>query len=106
MGTLHYDGRDFEFEDRLLAHLEMVIGQKLRRGESFLMTWAPTDRPGSTRCAIWIATGIPIFWEFATDDDHSINRNWVERLLQGASSTGGLFVTPELRPEAAALGAH
>ncbi|HEY0373489.1 MAG TPA: hypothetical protein VGC94_01765, partial [Amnibacterium sp.] len=95
MGTLHYDGRDFDFEDRLLAHLEMVIGQKLRRGESFLMTWVPADRPEAARCAIWIGSGIPIFWEFAAADDHPINRDWIEHLLQSASSTGGLLVTPE-----------
>jgi hypothetical protein len=36
MGRLTYDSTNtIEFEDRLLAHLQVVIGQKIRMQESF-----------------------------------------------------------------------
>ncbi|KTS55178.1 ATP-dependent DNA ligase, partial [Microbacterium testaceum] len=40
MGKFIYEGgvRN-EFEDRLLAHLQVVIGNKLRRGEPFYFVW-------------------------------------------------------------------
>ena len=45
MGTLFYAGESkFSLEDRLLAHLQVVIGMKLRRSESFFLAWTvPTD---------------------------------------------------------------
>lgn len=38
MGSLRYDGQWVEFDDDVLAHLQIVIIGKLRRGESFLMS--------------------------------------------------------------------
>jgi hypothetical protein len=36
MGRLTYDSTNtIEFEDRLLTHLQIVIGQKIRLGQSF-----------------------------------------------------------------------
>ena len=39
MGALVYETMVIPFEDRLLAHLQIVIVNKLRRGESFVMSW-------------------------------------------------------------------
>lgn len=40
MGKLVYDSTfTAEFDDRLLTHLQIVIGMKLRRGESFMFSW-------------------------------------------------------------------
>jgi hypothetical protein len=36
MGTLEYDGVAVEFDDRLLAHLELVMVQKMRRQEKLM----------------------------------------------------------------------
>ena len=54
MGTLQYDGVLVEFDDRLLAHLQIVIVQKIRRGESFLMSWRDAAETGDGHSAIWI----------------------------------------------------
>ena len=47
MGKFIYDSMvKVDFEGRLLAHLQLVIGAKLRRGESFHFTWKDdTDGP-------------------------------------------------------------
>lgn len=43
MGHLRYgDCSDF-FEDRALIHLQVVIGSKLRRDESFFLTWTTSE---------------------------------------------------------------
>ncbi len=41
MGTLIYgdSGLIVDFDDRVLAHLQIVIGAKLRRHEGFFFTW-------------------------------------------------------------------
>lgn len=58
MGTIYYGGSEspIHIEDRVLAHLKVVITTKLRRGESLTVSWAhPGDqsrdaaRSGSTR---------------------------------------------------------
>ena len=61
MGKLHYDGASIDIDDRVLAHLQIVIVNRLRRKEGFPMSWLNTlamgdgrDRCGSTtpsRCA-------------------------------------------------------
>jgi len=44
MGILHYGANTFEMDDRLLSHLQLVIGVKLRRGENFFMGWRDAAR--------------------------------------------------------------
>ena len=38
MGRLHYGDHTFDMDDRLLAHLQLIIGVKLRHGENFFMS--------------------------------------------------------------------
>ena len=39
MGSLHYGGQEFEFDDRTLTHLQIVFSTKLRRGENCVFSW-------------------------------------------------------------------
>ena len=51
MGTMTYDSKLVAtFDDRVLAHLQVVIWAKLRRGESFSFTWTDSQRGGMGRC--------------------------------------------------------
>ena len=49
MGTIYYGGSatPIHIEDRVLAHLKVVVATKLRRGESFTVSWQHPD--GETR---------------------------------------------------------
>ncbi len=51
MGTLIYGHGDLtvDFDDRTLAHLQVVIGTKLRRRESFLLSWSDDGQDGERR---------------------------------------------------------
>ena len=43
-----------DFEDRTLAHLQSVIGAKVRRGESFHFSWMDDRSQGGGRSSVWI----------------------------------------------------
>lgn len=95
MGTLQYDGVLVEFDDRLLAHLQIVIVQKIRRGESFLMSWRDSLETGSGHSAIWIHPSQNLFFKFAGSRNPTINQEWLEQLLLSANSSRGLLVMRE-----------
>ncbi|MGI9824459.1 ATP-dependent DNA ligase [Agromyces sp. Marseille-Q5079] len=95
MGTLQYDGVLVEFDDRLLAHLQIVIVQKIRRGESFLMSWRNSVETGSGHSAIWIHPAQNLYFRFSGGRPPSINDAWVEDLFESANSSRGLVVTKE-----------
>jgi len=103
MGSLTYDRVVVEFEDRMLAHLQLVIVQKLRRGESFLLSWRDAAVVGDGRSSAWLHPAIPLYFKFAGGHAPSINQNWLAQLTRSANSSQGLVVTAE---ESAAVDAN
>jgi len=101
VGKLIYGSQDaeFEFEDRLLAHLRVVIVTKLRRRESFTFTWDFPTSNGSGRMSLWMDASIPLQFRFYGGREPALNRVWIESLSGIAASTAGLVVLPE--PQAA-----
>ena len=96
MGTLTYDVvSKVDFDDRALAHLQIVIASKLRRGESFNFTWVKAPADGGGRTTIWLHPAIPLAYEFLGSKPPPINRVWLEELMESANSAGGLRVVPE-----------
>jgi hypothetical protein len=95
VGTLKYDGVTVEFEDRILAHLEVIIVQKLRRQESFLMTWQEPDEIGGGRTGIWLHQAVLLAFHFSSREAPAIDRAWLEKLMVSANSPMGLFVSDE-----------
>ncbi|WP_199706318.1 DUF7882 family protein [Amnibacterium setariae] len=93
MGTLTYVGATVEFDDRTLTHLQVVIMQKFRRGESFPMSWADSPAIGDGRSAMWLTPTTPIFFTFAGSRVPVIDQEWIDRLSRSAESPRGLIVT-------------
>ena len=56
VGTLYYgdSGTPIGIEDRALAHLKIAITTKLRRGESFTLSWRHTDDQPRGRSTLWL----------------------------------------------------
>lgn len=96
MGYLIYAGtHEYEFEDRTLAHLKVAITMKLRRQESFLMSWVnPADRGGG-RVSIWLTPTIPLIFRFSGSRSPQLNRVWLEVLNEHSNTPRGLIVVPE-----------
>ena len=82
-----------EIEDRALAHLRIVIMNKLRRSESFMFDVEVGD--GSGRRSFWISSAVPIQFHFYGSRPPHINRAWVEELMHIASGPNGLSLAPE-----------
>ncbi|AJM76787.1 hypothetical protein [Rathayibacter toxicus] len=99
MGLLNYNDRTFDFEDRILAHLQVVMAVKLKRCEPFFLSWALGRETGSGRQAIWIAASLPLHFEYFGGRPPSLNRAWIERLLCSASSASGLNLSDERNRE-------
>lgn len=96
MGKFTYDGIvKVDFEDRLLAHLQTVIGAKLRRGESFHFTWKDDSSIGDGRTSVWIHPRVSIIYKFYGTRRPPLNRAWIENLMVTANSINGLYIVPE-----------
>ncbi|MGC5224599.1 hypothetical protein ACPW96_18700 [Micromonospora sp. DT81.3] len=96
MGRFAYDAIvSIDFEDRLLAHLQVVIGAKIRRGESFHFSWKDDPSTGRGRTIVWVHPRCPIVFKFYGSGRPRINRAWVEALTIAADSPGGLHLVPE-----------
>lgn len=56
MGTLYYGASRLalKIDDATLAHLRVIATAKLRRGESFALTWTDPDEPEESRESLWI----------------------------------------------------
>lgn len=94
MGTLRYQNEEFSFDDRLLAHMQIVISTKLRRGENFFLTWSVPAHGGSGRHALWIDNGVPVHITYSGSRPPQINREWIEMLI-ASSATGGVHLSDE-----------
>jgi hypothetical protein len=97
MGTLSYDRVVVEFDDRILTHLQVVIVQKLRRGESFLFSWRNAVEVGAGRSSAWLHPAIPLYFKFTGGHAPSLNPEWIAQLTRSANSPQGLIATNEER---------
>lgn len=96
MGFLMYAGtQEYEFEDRTLAHLKTAIAIKLRRKESFLMSWTNPSDKGGGRVSIWLAPNIPISFRFNGSRPPSLNKTWLTVLNDLSNTPRGLLVVSE-----------
>ena len=96
MGKFIYDSTvKVDFEDRLLAHLQLVIGAKLRRNESFHFTWKDDKSIGDGRTVVWVHPSVSLVYKFYGSRRPAINRSWIEALIYTANSPTGLYVVPE-----------
>ena len=84
-----------DFDDRVLAHLKVVILAKLRRGESFAFSWEYTAASGKGHSSIWIHPTIPLQFDFSGSREPRLNRAWVEELVRLSNTPAGLRVIPE-----------
>jgi hypothetical protein len=95
MGSISYDGLIVNVDDRTLTHLQIVIVKKLRRGETFLMSWKDAPDAGSGRSSIWLHPHVLIHFKFEGSRVPTINERWLAELAESAESSRGLVVTAE-----------
>ena len=98
MGSLHYGGSDspIRIEDRALAHLKVAIATKLRRNESFTLSWRHSDGDENGRSTIWLHPSIPLRFTFDDPEAPQLNLKWIEQLMMSANSSGGISLVDEM----------
>jgi len=82
-----------DLDDRVLAHLRVVIMTKLRRNESFMFDIDVGG--GNGRRTFWIHPSVPIQFHFFGGRQPRLNRAWIEEMIRIASGTTGLTIPPE-----------
>ncbi|CAH0144002.1 hypothetical protein SRABI76_00617 [Microbacterium oxydans] len=97
MGSLYYgnDDEPIQVEDRALAHLKVVIATKLRRNESFTLSWRHLDSDPAGRSTIWLHPSIPLRFVFQEPETPELSRSWIEALAHSANSSGGITLIEE-----------
>jgi hypothetical protein len=97
MGTIYYGGTStpIEIDDRALAHLKVVIATKLRRGESFTLSWRHPDDQPRGRSTVWLHPSIPLRFVFDDPEPPVLDRDWIERLATSANSSGGIMLVTD-----------
>jgi hypothetical protein len=90
MGRLYYGNstESFVMPDRVLAHLKVVASTKLRRSESFTISFPQPGNPEG-RSTIWLHCSIPLRFEL-DQADIALDRRHLEELAQAAASSGGI----------------
>ena len=102
MGLFIYDttANAVEVDDRTLAHLRIVIMNKLRRAEPFMFDLDMHD--GSGHRSYWLSPSVPLQFTFFTGRAVALNRHWLQELMDAASGPNGLTILPETLPPPAA----
>lgn len=88
-------GLQIEFDDRTLAHLQIVIGAKLRRREGFFFSWKDDPAGGGGRSSIWLQNSIPLYFEYSKPTRHTINQEWLDLLISSARQAQGMQLIGE-----------
>lgn len=95
MGVLHYADQSIAIDDRTLAHIKVAAVTKLRRGESFTLSWTHPASELAGRTTLWIHPSIPLRFEFEEPDSPTLSREWIENILRSSNSTGGIHLSAE-----------
>jgi hypothetical protein len=95
MGWITYDSLVVQLDDRALTHLQIVIVNKLRKGEGFLMSWKDSPEVGDGRSAVWMHQYMLLHFKFEGSRVPQINEEWIAELAASADSSRGLIVTAE-----------
>lgn len=96
MGTLIYEATTrIAVEDRALAHIQIVVTNKLRRKEPFFYTWREDVSVGGGRTSIWIHASAMLVFKYHGARLPTINHAWLEALATTANSPEGMYLMPE-----------
>ena len=98
MGSLYYGNVDspIVMPDRILARLAAVATTKLRRSESFVVSWKGTGEEGEGRTTLWFQPAIPLRFVYDQAAAVPLNPATLREMADQATSNGGLILDADL----------
>lgn len=93
MGHLFYGSspEPIGLPDRLLSHVKVVAATKLRRSESFTLSWRHTEG-GAARTTVWLHPSIPLRFVFDSAEPEKLHSPTLKAMADMANSSAGLVV--------------
>lgn len=93
MAKLYYgsDTAPVTLPDRLLGYIKVITATKLRRGESFTLTWSGADDE-TGRSTIWLQPSIPLRFVFDSPEPEQLSGEYLRALADQSNSATGLNV--------------
>lgn len=82
-------------DDRILHYIQLVVATKLRRHESFTLTWVHPD--GRGRETLWMQSSIPLRFVFEHAQAENVDMSLLRRLLEAASTSSGITLDSRAR---------
>jgi hypothetical protein len=94
MGTLFYGSArtPITVDDRLLAHLKVIVTSKLRRNESFLLSWDEPPENGSGRGSVFIHPTCDLIYRFDGSRPAELDQDLLETMATQSMSNRGLVI--------------
>lgn len=107
MGKIFYGATDtpIELDDRVLAHLAAIVATKLRRNESFTLTYNHGDDPDEGRSMLWLQPSIPLRFVFDSAESERLDQKVLQDMATDAASSRGLYLRADLFDERPAIAA-
>ena len=98
MGTLYYGAAQAAIvvDDRTLAHLKTVATSKLRRNESFLVSWEEAVENGSGRGSIWLHPATDLLYRFEGSRAPELDPELLESMSMASMSGRGIVIEASL----------
>jgi hypothetical protein len=92
MGQLYYGNAadPIMIPDQQLAYLKVVATVKLRRSESFTLSWRHVDDTPGARTTVWLQPAIPLRFVFDHDETQPLDGARLRELADQANSSAGL----------------
>jgi hypothetical protein len=94
VGTLFYGAArtPIRVDDRILAHLKLVVTSKLRRNEPFLISWHDAADMGGGRSSIWLHSAVDLHYKFDGGNPAAIDQELIEQLSIEANAARGIQI--------------
>lgn len=96
MARLYYgtDACPAEIPDHVLAHVKVVTATKLRRGESFMLSWRRRGdgSGGDGRTSLWMQPAIPLRFVFDNPEPEILDQEYLRALANEATSSRGIVL--------------
>jgi hypothetical protein len=94
MGTLYYGSArtPVQVDDRILAHLKVLAGSKLRRNEPFLLSWQESAEGGHGRSSIWMHPNVDLIYRFDGNRPPELDNELLDQMSSEALSPTGVHI--------------